>query len=79
MPTSISHIGLGWKNNLAASTKPGMLVEKLQQLPTFARQKPEEEGDNWDDDFEGGISLTKLHGSYYVCRECDFYSLSSSS
>ena len=28
----------------------------------FILQPPEEQTDNWDDDFEEGISLTKLHG-----------------
>ena len=26
-------------------------------------QEPEEQTDNWDDDFEEGISLSKLHGN----------------
>ena len=26
-------------------------------------QQPEEQTDNWDDDFEEGISLSKLHGA----------------
>lgn len=28
----------------------------------FILQQPEEQTDNWDDDFEEGISFTKLHG-----------------
>ncbi|KAF6756014.1 hypothetical protein DFP72DRAFT_895915 [Ephemerocybe angulata] len=51
-------LGLGWKTNPVA--KPLMLAEKIQPN-AFALQSPEEETDNWDDDFEGGISLTKLH------------------
>ncbi len=33
----------------------------------FILQAPEEQTDNWDDDFEEGISLTKLHGAH-ICR-----------
>jgi hypothetical protein len=40
-----------------------MLVEKIQPQ-AFVLQPPEEQTDNWDDDFEGGISLTKIHGEY---------------
>jgi hypothetical protein len=40
------------------------LVEKIQIPPlSFSLQPPEEQTDNWDDDFEEGISLTKLQGS----------------
>jgi hypothetical protein len=39
---------------------PPTLVEKLKEPPALA--SPEEETDNWDDDFEEGISLTKLQG-----------------
>lgn len=35
------------------------LVEKIQPL---VLQPPEEQTDNWDDDFEEGISFTKLQG-----------------
>ncbi|PPR05399.1 hypothetical protein CVT24_008013 [Panaeolus cyanescens] len=35
------------------------LVEKIQPL-SFVLQPPEEQTDNWDDDFEEGISFTKL-------------------
>lgn len=31
----------------------------------FILQQPEEQTDNWDDDFEEGISLTKLHGACF--------------
>lgn len=31
----------------------------------FTLQQPEEQTDNWDDDFEEGISFTKLHGRFY--------------
>ncbi|KAF9005467.1 hypothetical protein BDQ17DRAFT_1353150 [Cyathus striatus] len=37
------------------------LIEKIQIQPlSFALQAPEEQTDNWDDDFEEGISFTKL-------------------
>lgn len=48
------------------------LVEKIQ--PSFVLQPPEEQTDNWDDDFEEGISFTKLQGPlnlaqpYYACN-----------
>ena len=34
-------------------------------LPAVLRQ-PEEQTDNWDDDFEEGISFSKLQGSFAV-------------
>lgn len=46
---------------LASSNQPKMppfLVEKIQPLVLAS---PEEQTDNWDDDFEDGISLSKLH------------------
>ncbi|TFK24391.1 Pkinase-domain-containing protein [Coprinopsis marcescibilis] len=56
-----SHVpgALGWKGHGLPNAKPGMLVEKIQPL-SFQLQPPEEQTDNWDDDFEGGISFTKL-------------------
>lgn len=36
-------------------------MEKIQPL-SFVLQAPEEQTDNWDDDFEEGISFTKLQG-----------------
>jgi hypothetical protein len=44
------------------------LVEKIQPL---ALASPEEQTDNWDDDFEEGISLSKLQGkqSFKVIKE----------
>ncbi|KIJ54808.1 hypothetical protein M422DRAFT_240892 [Sphaerobolus stellatus SS14] len=55
----------GWKhghNALQGNMKPAVvgvaaLVEKIQPL---ALASPEEQTDNWDDDFEEGISLSKL-------------------
>ena len=41
------------------------LVEKIQPH-AFVLQPPEEQTDNWDDDFEDGISLTKLQGIYAI-------------
>ena len=52
----------GWKNGPTSGNKPGLgLVEKIQPL-SFVLQPPEEQTDNWDDDFEDGISFTKLQG-----------------
>jgi hypothetical protein len=41
------------------------LVEKIQPL-SFVLQPPEEQTDNWDDDFEDGISFTKLQGGHLL-------------
>ncbi|KAF9468656.1 hypothetical protein BDZ94DRAFT_686290 [Collybia nuda] len=51
----------GWKTGSVPNVKPvGInLVEKIQPL-SFVLQPPEEQTDNWDDDFEEGISFTKL-------------------
>lgn len=46
----------GSKTHVAGSALP---------MP-FILQQPEEQTDNWDDDFEEGISLTKLQGKGYV-------------
>ena len=32
----------------------------------FVLQPPEEQDDNWDDDFEEGISFTKLQGMFWL-------------
>ncbi|KAG5635282.1 hypothetical protein H0H81_011830, partial [Sphagnurus paluster] len=52
---------VGWKAGSAPNVKSmGMnLVEKIQPI-SFVLQPPEEQTDNWDDDFEEGISFTKL-------------------
>ena len=66
--TSLTSLGAhpsgpsGWKNGPTSGSKPGLgLVEKIQPL-SFVLQPPEEQTDNWDDDFEDGISFTKLQG-----------------
>lgn len=41
------------------------LVDKIQPI-SFVLQPPEEQTDNWDDDFEEGISFTKLQGGSLV-------------
>ena len=41
------------------------LVEKIRPL-SFVLQQPEEQTDNWDDDFEEGISFTKLQGTFVL-------------
>jgi hypothetical protein len=57
------HPSAARKTGTTPNVKPvGLnLVEKIQPL-SFALQPPEEQTDNWDDDFEDGISLTKLQG-----------------
>lgn len=52
---------------LASANKPPImapfLAEKIQPLVLAS---PEEQTDNWDDDFEDGISLTKLQGNLHL-------------
>ncbi|KAJ7743473.1 hypothetical protein DFH07DRAFT_979586 [Mycena maculata] len=49
-----------WKVAAGPASKPH-LAEKIQISPlSFSLQPPEEQTNNWDDDFEEGISLTKL-------------------
>jgi len=52
-----------WRNGSVPNIKAtGInLVEKIQPL-SFVLQIPEEQTDNWDDDFEEEISLTKIQG-----------------
>lgn len=59
--SSMLHPSGGRMSGNASNVKPvGInLVEKIQPL-SFALQPPEEQTDNWDDDFEEGISFTKL-------------------
>jgi hypothetical protein len=65
IPSSSSTNSLmAWKPGPTPTTKTAAvgsygLVEKIQPL---ALASPEEQTDNWDDDFEEGISLTKLQG-----------------
>jgi hypothetical protein len=65
LPSSASNgsiISAGASRKLStASLKPAGvdLVQKIQPL-SFVLQAPEEQTDNWDDDFEGGISFRKL-------------------
>ncbi|KAG1822659.1 uncharacterized protein BJ212DRAFT_1444950 [Suillus subaureus] len=42
---------------------PVALVEKIREPLAFVLQPPEEQTDNWDDDFEDGPSFTKLQAS----------------
>ena len=61
---STGSLSTGWKVGSAPTAKgpiagPYSLIEKIQPL---ALASPEEQTDNWDDDFEEGISLSKLQG-----------------
>lgn len=48
-------------NSLSAfKIHPSGLADKIREANVL--QVPEEQDDNWDDDFEEGISFTKLHG-----------------
>lgn len=50
----------------SSSTGPLALIEKIREPLAFVLQPPEEQDDNWDDDFEEGISFTKLQGTLLV-------------
>lgn len=55
-----------WKAGTLSNTntKPLISTQIREPMPLhFALQPPEEQTDNWDDDFEEGISLTKLQGN----------------
>lgn len=39
-------------------------VDKIRETAPFVLQPPEEQTDNWDDDFEDGPSFTKLQGGF---------------
>ena len=58
--TPLSQPG-AWKAG-SAPNAPKNLVEKIQPMG-FVLQPPEEQTDNWDDDFEEGISFSKLQGN----------------
>lgn len=55
-----------WKAGTLSNTntKPLISTQIREPMPLhFVLQAPEEQTDNWDDDFEEGISLTKLQGN----------------
>ena len=62
-PTSLTSLGSssvgpsGWKNGPTSGSR----LENIQPL-SFVLQPPEGQTDSWDDDFEDGISFTKLQG-----------------
>lgn len=59
----------GWKSSSTSSKPVGLnLVDKIQPL---ALQAPEEQTDNWDDDFEEGIPSTKLQALEKLSTDCD--------
>ncbi|KAJ7134218.1 hypothetical protein C8R44DRAFT_869887 [Mycena epipterygia] len=60
-----------WRATSGVVPKPN-LAEKIQIPPlSFSLQPPEEQTDNWDDDFEEGISLTKLQALEKTAAEPD--------
>lgn len=65
--SSILHPSSARKTGAGSNIKPAgiNLVEKIQPL-SFVLQPPEEQTDNWDDDFEDGISFTKLQGMHLL-------------
>lgn len=60
--TSAFKLGSSFVVPSKPSSGPLALVEKIREPRALALQSPEEEDDNWDDDFVGGISFTKLQG-----------------
>jgi hypothetical protein len=65
---------IGVTSPLGAGLGGVSLMEQMRGLERELESKAlrnaaEEDTDNWDDDFEGGISFTKLQGklSYYLC------------
>ncbi|KAJ7644441.1 hypothetical protein FB45DRAFT_897923 [Roridomyces roridus] len=57
---------------VSGSAPKAHLAEKIQIPPlSFSLQPPEEQTDNWDDDFEEGISLTKLQALEKTAAEPD--------
>ncbi|KAF9483361.1 hypothetical protein BDN70DRAFT_873858 [Pholiota conissans] len=80
--TSLPSLGSGpssgptlWKSGPVPGNKAGInLVEKIQPL-AFTLQPPEEQTDNWDDDFEEGISFTKLQAMEKTTSEEDRHEL----
>jgi hypothetical protein len=45
----------------------------LAEKPAVLAVAPEEQDDNWDDDFEEGISFSKLQGNAAVFVPSDMY------
>lgn len=71
IPLSSSIGSLPSSNNLIRSKVPAVANGNLKSSGAplamsgpLALQQPEEQTDNWDDDFEEGISLSKLQGKY---------------
>ncbi|KAH7920294.1 hypothetical protein BV22DRAFT_1198990 [Leucogyrophana mollusca] len=64
MPTVVKAPSTG-----AKTSAPLGLVEKIREPLAFVLQPPEEQTDNWDDDFEEGISFTKLQALEKTCAD----------
>lgn len=71
---------MNWKNASSAAKPPLLaggingplgIIEKSREPLPYVLQTPEEQTDNWDDDFEEGISLTKLHGKSLPEKKLD--------
>jgi hypothetical protein len=69
-PTLIASSSSAWRLSMAsANGKPAAPtsalagVPRLVETPAVLAMAPEEQDDNWDDDFEEGISLNKIHGT----------------
>jgi hypothetical protein len=65
-----------WKAGTLSTTNTKPLISNQIREPMplhFVLQPPEEQTDNWDDDFEEGISLTKLQGNVIPHKARDFW------
>ncbi|THH30590.1 hypothetical protein EUX98_g3597 [Antrodiella citrinella] len=61
-----------WKPPAAAPIKPAAPLQNIRKLePITYAVPPEEQDDNWDDDFEEGISLPKLQAMEKTTAEED--------
>lgn len=60
-PTLVASGSSAWRLGALGGPTQKPLGQLSREPPALAM--PEEETDNWDDDFEEGISLTKLQGA----------------
>lgn len=64
--TILASSSSAWRLNLPVAAAPTSAlggVPRLVEKPAVLVMAAEEQDDNWDDDFEEGISLNKLHGA----------------
>jgi len=72
IPSSPSPPLLVRKLNAPALARPtqttiaGVSLKSVAPVPVAPLRSPEEQTDNWDDDFEEDIPVMKLHGSHHL-------------